>query len=758
MNKLIEAEVSLNRMLYPKSGHQDGDYGIASMYVDKEIEGEVKKNEIWNSITVIGNMPKLKLGVSYTLKAEEEYNDKYKSYQYIIKYIGIPLENNTREGQRTFLEAILTEKQVEALFEKFENPLEEIKNENIEGLCSIKGIKQKTANDIIEKVRNNLDYSSVYIELDKYELTSKMILKLIEKYKSPDTVINKIKENPYLLATEIDGIGFKKADEIALKGGIEKDSKSRVGAFILYYLKEQAIGGRSYIPQTELMTSIIENLDFDTNNSQSMDRLRETIYELKEEEKLWWDKNKSIMGLTYYLNLEYAIAKEIFRISNGVNKFFYNKWRDVVKDIEEEQGWEYTVEQTEGVGTSLEKNVVLVTGLAGTGKTTVTKAVTKILEKHKIGQCALSGRASQRIAESTGKKASTIHKLLKITNGKALYNENNPLDYDVIILDEASMVGLEIFLLLLKAIKTGTKLIILGDYGQLSSIGAGNVFMDMLESGVISLVRLTTIHRQAQASAITSKSIAVRNQEQLFSNSFEGNMILGELKDLELVIKKNEDNLLEGLIKKFEQQYNRLEKDMHKLQIIVATKQRGKLCCAVVNKAIQEKFNHHSEDEGITVKGDKGYQYSLFEEDKVIVTKNKYKMFTTSGEETSVFNGNLGTITDIDTNKQEVVVDIIGGDEVVFKKSDLNSLELGYAITCHKLQGSSANTVIVAVDFSGYSLLSCEWLYTALTRAEKYCILYGLNKAIRTAISKVETKRKATFLPFALKGVKKEDL
>lgn len=758
MTEYIEAKVTLNRVLFPKSGHQDGDYSIASMYLKETIQGKVKVDETWNTITVVGNMPKLKTGVTYTLKAEREYNDKYKSYQYKVKYIGVPMVANTKDGQRLFFEALLTEKQVDSLFEALNNPLQVIMEEDMEALCKIKGIKQKTANDIISKVKNNLDYSAVYIELDKYELTNNMIKKLVEKYKSPDIVISKIKENPYILATEVEGVGFKKADEIALRGGMSKNSKQRLGAFIIYYLKEQAITGRSYIPQTELMGNIVNTLEFNTKDSEGMSNLKEIIYELREDNKLWWDKDKSIMALTYYLNLEFRIAEELFRINNGENKFEFSGWKKVVKKIEEQQGWEYTSEQREGVYSSLVKNLIVITGLAGTGKTTISKAMTEILDNYKIGQCALSGRASQRITEATSREASTIHKLLKVQRGLPLHNADNPLDYDIIILDEASMVNLELFLQLLKATKTGTKLVILGDYGQLSSIGAGNVFMDMLESKVITAINLTIVHRQAQASAITSKSISIRKQNQLFGREFEGDIILGELQDLELNIRQDDTNALSEIVRKFEFHLKRLG-DVNKVQIIVPTRQRGVLCCAVVNDAIQKRYNYHKEEEGIHIQGLKGYEYTLFEGDKVIVTKNKYKVYTAdTQEETSIFNGNLGTIVKIDLKKLEAIVNIIGIGEVILGIGDLKSVELAYAITCHKLQGSSADTVIVAVDFSGYSLLSCEWLYTAITRAEKYCVLWGINRAIRTAISKVETKNKATFLPIALSGKKKEEL
>ncbi len=758
MGHKIEAEVRFCKMLYPSSGHKNGDFGIVSVYLEKAINGEPKAHDVWKTLTLVGNMPELKKGITYKLKAEEEYNEKYKSFQYKVKYIGVPIDINSVESQKTFLKSILTENQVNSLFEKFENPLEEIINNNLKGLCSIKGIKEKTATEIIKKTKNSLSYYNIFVELEKYDLTEKMLDKLMEKYNSPEVIIEKIKKNPYILATEIDGVGFKKADEIALKGGISEISKERLSSFIIYYLQEQASTGRSYIPQTELMSNIINILNFDTSNKEGMSNLTSSIYNLREKEILWWDKNKSIMGLYKYLKMEYAINAELHRILKGENKFIYSNWGSIVNEIEKEQGWNYTREQREGVKTALDYNLVLVTGLAGTGKTTVTKAMTKVLKKYFIVQCALSGRASQRITEATEMEASTIHRLLKFKKGGGFeHNKENPLGCEIVILDEASMVNLELFLALLRAIKTGTKLIILGDYGQLSPIGAGNVFMDMLESGVVPVVKLTIVHRQAQASAIISKSISVRYQNQLFEPNFVGNVVLGELKDLELNIKDNDENLLNDIVHKYELHLNRL-KDFHKVQIVVPTKQRGELCCSKLNNAIQKKFNYHKEEDGIFIRGKNGYQYYLFENDKIIVTKNNYKIKNVNDEDTPVFNGNLGTIISIDTKNKEALIDIQGVGRVIFSSADLKSVELGYAITCHKLQGSSANTVIVAIDFSGYSLLSCEWIYTAITRAEKYCVLYGINKAIRFAISKLEAKNKATFLPYALKGIKMSDL
>ena len=748
----VVATVELCRYMYPKSGHNDGDFGIASVYVNQMLQGAMKLNDQWKTAIIKGNMPRLKTGITYKLKAEEVYNEQFKSYQYDITYISMQQALETKKDRETFLKNILTEKQVKGLLENFENPLQIILEEDVEKLCTVKGIKNKTAQEIINKVVNNMDYSGALVELEKYDMTNAMIKKLVDRYGSPEVVVAKVKENPYMLANEIEGIGFSKADEIALIGGMKPDSMHRFESFIMHYLKEEAVGGRSYVPQRELMGAIMENLDTAFNTDKGMENLKKAIYSLNDREILWWNESKTCMALQKYKDIEYAIAKEIHRLKDSSYKFAYGKWEKEIDKIEEAQGWKYTQEQRVGVKTTLDNNVVAITGLAGTGKTTVTKAMTQILENYQISQCALSGRASQRISENTGMEAHTIHRLLgRALGGGFLHNENNKLDTEILIFDEASMPNIELVLALLKAIQTGSKLIIIGDFGQLSSIGAGNFFKDILESGVIPVVRLTEVHRQAQASAIISKSIDIRNQVQLFDCTFEGDMTLGELQDLDLCIRENRDVLPSLVLERFHKEYLEVGKDINKVQIIVPTRMRGELCCKSLNYKVQEKYNAHNPDEGIFIRGK--YEYTLFNNDKVIVTKNNKKVYNTDGEQVEIFNGNLGTIVEIDVDKKSIVVDVVGVGLVVIEGyKTLATIELAYAITCHKLQGSSAVRVIIGIDYGAYMLLCCEWLYTAITRAEKRAVVVGENRAIRTAIKTRETNKKLTFLPYALKG------
>lgn len=747
---IVEANVQFCRYMYPKSGHKDGDYAIVSMYVENVNKGEIKTNEQWGTIVIKGNMPKMKKDTTYKLKAEGIYNSNYKSYEYSIKYITTSSKIETPEERNKFLTKILSEKHANLLLESFEDPLQVILDEDMEKLCSIKGIKEKTATSIIKTIVNNLDYSTAFIELEKYEMTNPMIKKLVDNYGSPEVVVAKIKENPYLLVTEVVGMGFKKTDMLALAGGMSANSVHRFESFIIHYLTEKAIGGKSYVPQREVMGAIIEALKIDPKNTEAMTNLRTAIYSLNSKNKLWWDEKKNYLALTKYRDIEYDIAKEIERLKSSSYKFVYNNWEKEIEKIEEKQGWKYTDEQKAGVKTTLDNNVVVITGLAGTGKTTVTKAMTKILENYSISQCALSGRASQRIAENTGMEAHTIHRLLGSSKDGFLHNASMPLGSDIIIFDEASMPSMELVLALLRAIKTGSKLIIIGDYGQLSSIGAGNFFMDLLESGAVPVVKLTEVHRQAQASAIISKSIDIRNQKQLFDYGFEGDMTLGELQDLTLCVREMKEALPDLIMSKFEEEYVETGKDINKVQIIVPTRMRGALCCKELNYKIQEKYNPHDKEEGLHIYGK--YEYYLFQDDKVIVTKNNKKVFNTDGEAVKIFNGNLGTIVDLDIKNKSIIVDIDSVGEVVIEGYEtLATIELAYAITCHKLQGSSAERVIIGMDYSSFMLLSCEWLYTAITRAEIKATLGGESKAIRTAISKRETNDKLTFLPFALK-------
>ena len=742
---VVKFKGKLDKKLFPRTKIYNGDFGILSIKVEEEIEGSVNISEYGNTV-VKGIWCEVNFTDEYTIIAKEIEHPTY-GKQYELIYVSVDVDFSTPYTQKKYLESILTEKQVKALYETLENPFESIKSGDIDALCSVKGIGSSTAQKILDKYREHLDYSEILIELDGYGLTKNMIHKLVETYGSPSIVVGKVKENVYILADEVNGIGFKKADEIAMRNGVSPHSKQRVKAFIEYYLgKEAETAGNSWVYTDVLFAQIYDICGDDIDRAS----IQEVLRDMLKKGDIWTSNTREHIALKRYFNLEESIYYHIQRLAQAENHFKYDGWEEIVREIEESQGWKYTEEQKAGVKTVLDNQVVVVTGLAGTGKSTITNAMIEVLSAYKIQQCALSGRASQRMMEVNGVESNTIHRTVGYMYGNTwAHDESNPLDVDILLLDEASMINGDIFLRVLRALKTGSKLVIIGDYGQLPTIGNCNVFLDLMSIGV-PVVKLTVVHRQAQASAIISKSMDVRNQVQLFDRYFEGEETLGELQDLNLFIYQDRNALKNKIIERFLNHFKGVGEDILKVQVVVPMKTRGNICTQSINEAIQELVNPNAKGSiQPFVAGNKKF----FIGDKIINNTNKKVtayLGTEDDEEIQIYNGNIGIIKSYNLEKGIMLVDFgeLIGKVVLDRHFIEKSIDLAYAITCHKLQGSSAERVIVGLDYSAYQLLCCEWVYTAITRAELMADLVAENSAVRHAISQVHSNNKQTFLPF----------
>jgi len=427
----------------------------------------------------------------------------------------------------------------------------------------------------------------------------------------------------------------------------------------------------------------------------------------------------------------------------------YAKDKLDIQKVESVDGFKYCFTVPTNMLVLRREGRIFITG--NTGKTTVVKAMLTVLGTYDFAQCALSGKAANRMFQVTGYDGKTIHRLLGTDpKGGFLHNEEDPLPQDIIIIDEASMIGGSLFLSLLKAIASGTKVVILGDAGQLSSIGVANVFHDILKNKTIPTVKLTKIHRQAQKSAIITESINIRKQNQIFDSDFEGTKILGELQDLELDIYQNKELSILKVLNQFKKHIDRVDNILD-IQILVAMKERGEICCFKINKAIQQIYNPRGNNP-VEIGNFEQTKYVLSEGDKVINTKNNYKAISIEGERTPIFNGNIGIIEKINVNEGLMVINFEGIGRILIPYANYKDISLAYAITTHKSQGDQWHTVIACTDYSAYMSLSCEWLYTAITRAEKYAVLCGENKAIRYGISQSKTPIKQTFLCEMLNG------
>ena len=397
------------------------------------------------------------------------------------------------------------------------------------------------------------------------------------------------------------------------------------------------------------------------------------------------------------------------------------------------------------------------------GKSFSTSAVYKIFESKqlRIATCALSGRASSKLTEITHRPGQTIHKLLGARGKNEFqHDKDHPLELDVLIIDECTLIGADIFLALLQAVKTGTRVIMLGDTHQLEPIGLGNVFADIIKSGKIPVSTLTKIHRQAAASGIITESLKVSNGEQLFDSGFCGEEIRGERKDFKLDIVHDNALVYQNIINEF----NALREqgvNADDIQILVPIKERGNVCCKILNNHLQMLINPtkypeqvevdsnpERDDSGKAIPGT-GTKITLKPNDRIIVMQNDYKSAKDMvGHETPIFNGNVGYIKTI--RGDNMYINLTEQGDLILPKKAWPTLSLGYAITVHKKQGDSSPYVIFGLDSTAYALLSKELLYTAITRARKYCVIVAANSVFRRAVTISRVRIKQTWLQFLL--------
>lgn len=740
----VKGVAKLKKILYPKGVRETGGgWTIASFKpVDIE-EGNIETHRDFGTFSVKGDMPPLKEGSEYYFVIEEGERHPTFGLSYDTAFMrqNVNLDENDEKSVRDFMEIILTKRQVDALYEAFENPIQVIEAKDIQQLTTAKGVGLKTAQRIIDHYESQKDYSHAYIELGKFDITPKTIRKITDFYGSPELAVSKIKENPYELM-RIDGFAFKSCDDIFLKLGKSVNDPIRIKAFLVYIMQEEAGKGNTW---STPMSIIEATAEFIPQADKSL--IGKTL--LDNPDDFYLNEDKSRISLLNYQKLETLVASQLTRLIEADNNFEYDGWEDEVKETEAVQGWSFTKQQKQAMGKMMESNVFLLEGLAGSGKSTSLKAVVDVLEAkgYVYAQTALSGKASNNLALITGKDGYTIHRLLGFSpiNGGFYYNQKTKLPYDIIIIDEISMVDARLFGHLLLAIRTGAKLIMLGDSEQLPSIGVP-VMMPMIKSGVIPRMMLTEIHRQAQKSAIVTHSIAIREGKNPMSKEL-GRQVYGELEDLEYENVEDEDKIFFHVVKEFHKHIQ--NNDIKDVQILSATKSKGKASCLVLNKACQKIYNPESPDKEEVQVGKEDTGYVLRVGDKVINVKNNYNSVDENGMECPVFNGNIGILEyfDVDEDGDKfMAINFEGIGMVRIYEGSYNTIELAYSITVHKSQGMGVPIVIVAFPFH-FMLNSRQFLYTAVTRAKKFCAIITSMKTMRSAISKNVVADNRTYLP-----------
>lgn len=711
-----------------------------------------------------GNMT-VKVGREYTVKATVDKKTSYKnSYDMDMIKGNYDLKNGSRKDLITFLESVTTHTRATNLVDTLPNLIDVLEAKDIDKLIEVKGIGFDSANKILNEYDNQKDYSEAFVKLKKFDLTKGAIAKICKHFGSADTAINKMSENPYCLV-EVDGFGFTSADSAFLANSKENSptDRRRVEAYIDYMFEALEDEGHTWLEARQFIAKVKKyiptaDLKYAVNYVKSSDKF--FVEEID-------DKKYRITSKEFY-DMEMNIAKELNRLMVNKCTMDLTGYESSIKLTEGVNGWEYNDEQVKAIEGMIANNVYMLQGLAGTGKSSTVKAFLNAVEAsgYSYSQSALSGKASDNLTKVTGKQGYTIHSLLGAGASEVSYfkyNSKNKLFSNVVVLDELSMVNSRIFLSLIEAIPSGSKLIMIGDFGQLEAIGIG-VMGGLIRSKSIPMSLLKKINRQAKGSAIITHSISIRNgivPEDLDIKA--GNQkTYGEREDLEYIMVDNskERDIFHHTIKEFKKAINKY--DIEDVQIICSTKTTGAVSTYELNLEAQNIHNPYKVGDIQVELGIKGQQYNLRVGDKIINMRNNNKTKSLDGMDRPIYNGNTGIINNITndevTGDTTLVIDFDGiGEVVVAGKENTQNIQLGYAITCHKSQGSTIKYVILALPFH-YLLNTREFLYTGMTRASEHLTLITSPKSFQRAIKNTSVKTKQIMLDeFIKKTLKKKE-
>ena len=745
----IKVKGHIRNVTWKTPDFHSGDFAIFKFNcseIDGELPDEIKDKFSADEkiIAFTGVAPSLRLSTEYTIIGTLTIHERY-GPQYKIDMMTEAMELNDLGDVRKFLEYILPQYTVDCIFETFENPVDILDRGDVVSLTRVRGVGIARAHRIIEKYRENKINSRAFIELYNIGLTAHMVTTLCEAYGSPEALVERIKTNPYMLIYEVRGVGWKKADEIAKTLGISGDDPRRVKAYLFYLLrKDSEETGNTYVLLEELVDALLEEIP----DAKSED-IRLFILDLIKQNLLFYEATTRRIGLVENRNNEEEIARELKRILSAPISPIHGVDRTILK-CEEEVGYSYSVEQRIAINNCLTENVSILTALAGSGKTASMFPVAKAMKANNksVALCALSGKASLNLEEATGVAGSTIHRLLGYNPEKNTFirNRTNPLRYDMVILDEASMVDESVFLCLLKAIPNGCKLVLVGDTGQLEPIGLGCVFHDMINSNRFAHVHLTKIFRQAQKSGVITESRRVYDGDPIVSPRKYTTEIRGELQDFKIITLNEGSKILYNAIMEYKRFMSEYNAKPDEIIIVVGKRVIGETSARVFNEYIQKIVNPKPTPSDVTINKKDGatkYKITFRPGDRIRVTKNCYRTLDEEGNINPVFNGNIGKI--IELSQEGMLVEFSQG-RIYIPRANFLELELGYAITCHSAQGSGFPYVITICDNGSYVLLSKEWLYTAITRSKRFNTLIGQPGAINRACTINGMKYKRTWL------------
>ena len=712
-----------------------------------------------DTFTIVGTMPGAAVGKSCRIQGEFIEDPRYGEQFKVSVYEEIM--PSTKEGIKDFLASGtikgVGKKTAAAIVAKFGEDTFDIIEKHPERLLEVSGIGEKVAQKISEAFALHREFARVSMTLQQYGITASQTMKLYEVYGAE--TVETVLENPYRLTDEVFGIGFKKADAIAAKIGIAPDDAFRIRSGIRFTLSWFAGEGNTYLPEEMLCEKA----------GVLLEQPRELIASHLEQMAFFGDvhidliEGQRVVYLAAFFMAEQNVAGRIRSLVNAELKPIQGRPETLIERTEKTSGIMLSDQQKKAVMNCLGEGVSVITGGPGTGKTTIINAIINILEDSglKTAIAAPTGRAAKRITETSGHPASTIHRLLEYSfydDGRGDFGRNaeNPLEYDAVVVDEASMIDLMLMNGLVNAILPGSRFIIVGDDDQLPSVGAGNVLRDIIASEYVHYTKLKEIFRQAGESMIVVNAHRINQGEYPDCNAKD--------KDFFLLRRKSEREMLETIkdlcLRRLPEYYSDLVegglKPVRDIQVLTPVR-KGTLGCINLNKDLQQILNPQTFDEfGDPEKAEKTYGEKLFREgDKVMQIRNNYELQWKNHEDFTdgegIFNGDVGFIQTIDLEFNEMTIVF---DEVRYVKytfSQLDELELAYAITVHKSQGSEFPIVVMPMSWFPPVLATRNLLYTGVTRGKQIVVLVGSEDKMNGMVDNNRISQRYSGLEWRLK-------
>ena len=726
--------------------NQENGYTVLSLVTE---EGEVQCTGIGKGIAAGEN---LTLEGTYVDHPSYGHQFKYQAFQTTAPKGVEGIERYLASGAIKGIGAALAKR----IVSQFGEDSFRIIEEEPERLAQIKGISRNKAREIAAQMEEKRDLRDAFVYLQQYGISNKLAVKIYDTYGSELYAV--MQENPYRLAEDISGIGFKIADEIAGRIGIHTDSDYRIRSGVIYTLLSAVGEGHCYLPAEELLRKASALLGV------AIEAIEPQLTNLMMERKVIIRQNAVFAANYFYaelncarmlLNLNVGLAEQLPSVEDAIRKQLEKLAGQLHMELDELQ--------FQAVLDSISNGVFLLSGGPGTGKTTTINMMIRYFESRglDIFLAAPTGRAAKRMTEATGYEARTIHRMLELNSalsdddtGKIRFerNETNPLETDVIIIDEMSMVDVMLFQSLLKAITPGTRLILVGDVNQLPSVGPGQVLRDLLVSGEFPMVELKRIFRQAKESDIIMNAHRINRGEQIALDNHSRDFFLLERADVK-VIYKHMIQLIQGKLPAY------VGAEPFEIQVLTPMR-KGPLGCETLNAVLQQYLNPPRPGIPEVTVGDTLYRLG----DKVMQVKNdyqleweilgKYGIKVDSG--TGVFNGDMGRIVAINEQGSMLTVEYDEKKRVNYPFSILDELELSYAITIHKSQGSEYPAVLMPLLGGPKLLFNRNLLYTAITRARKCVTILGSSETVRSMIENTSENKRYTALAERIRELAKD--